>query len=65
MSEAAVDPQRRTWLITSAAVGGAGVVAAAVPFVQSFAPSERAKAAGASVEVDVSKLQPGEKIVVE
>lgn len=65
MSEATVDPQRRTWLITSAAVGGAGAVAAAVPFVGSFAPSERAKAAGASVEVDISKLQPGEKIVVE
>lgn len=65
MSEATPDPERRTWLITSCAVGGAGVAAAAVPFVASFAPSERAKAAGASVEVDVSKLQPGEKIVVE
>jgi ubiquinol-cytochrome c reductase iron-sulfur subunit len=65
MSEATLDPERRTWLIASCAVGGAGVAAAAVPFVASFAPSERAKAAGASVEVDVSKLQPGEKIVVE
>ena len=65
MSEAPLDQDRRTWLITSCAVGGAGAVAAAVPFVSSFAPSERAKAAGASVEVDVSKLQPGEKMVVE
>ncbi|TSE20259.1 Ubiquinol-cytochrome c reductase iron-sulfur subunit [Tepidimonas alkaliphilus] len=65
MSEATVDPERRTWLITSAAVGGAGAVAVAVPFLSSLAPSERAKAAGASVEVDVSKLQPGEKVVVE
>ena len=65
MSEATVDPQRRTWLITAGAMGGAGTVATLVPFVSSLAPSERAKAAGASVEVDVSKLQPGEKIVVE
>lgn len=65
MSEATVDQNRRTWLITSCAVGGAGAAAVAVPFVTSFAPSERAKAAGASVEVDVSKLQPGEKMVVE
>ena len=65
MSEATVNQERRTWLITSCAVGGAGAAAVAVPFVSSFAPSERAKAAGAAVEVDISKLQPGEKIVVE
>lgn len=65
MSEATVDNGRRTWLITSAAVGGVGAAAVAVPFVSSFSPSERAKAAGASVEFDVSKLQPGEKAVVE
>jgi len=65
MSEATVDNGRRTWLITSAAMGGVGAAAVAVPFVSSFSPSERAKAAGASVEFDVSKLQPGEKAVVE
>ena len=65
MSEATVDSGRRTWLITSAAVGGAGAAAVAVPFVSSFQPSERAKAAGAAVEFDVSTLQPGEKKVVE
>jgi ubiquinol-cytochrome c reductase iron-sulfur subunit len=65
MSEATVDNGRRTWLITSAAMGGVGAAAVAVPFVSSFAPSERAKAAGAAVEFDVSKLQPGEKAVVE
>ena len=65
MSEATVDNGRRTWLITSCAVGGAGAAAVAVPFVSSFQPSERAKAAGASVEVDISNLQPGEKVVVE
>lgn len=65
MSEATVDNGRRTWLITSCAVGGAGAAAVAVPFVSSFQPSERARAAGAAVEVDVSGLQPGEKVVVE
>jgi ubiquinol-cytochrome c reductase iron-sulfur subunit len=40
-------------------------VAAAVPFVSTFQPSEKAKAAGAAVEVDISSLKPGEKITVE
>ncbi len=69
MSEAtvdgAVDSSRRTWLITSCAMGGVGAAAVAVPFVSSFQPSERAKAAGAAVEVDISTLTPGEKRVVE
>ena len=59
--DATVDNSRRTWLITSAAMGGVGAAAVAVPFVSSFQPSERAKAAGAAVEVDISALQPGEK----
>jgi ubiquinol-cytochrome c reductase iron-sulfur subunit len=69
MSEAtvdgAVDNSRRTWLIASCAMGGVGAAAVAVPFVSSFQPSERAKAAGAAVEVDVSTILPGEKRVVE
>jgi len=69
MSEAtangAVDNSRRTWLITSCAMGGVGAAAVAVPFVSTFQPSERAKAAGAAVEVDVSTIAPGEKKVVE
>jgi ubiquinol-cytochrome c reductase iron-sulfur subunit len=65
MSEATVNNGRRSWLIATAAVGGAGTAAVAVPFVSSFQPSERAKAAGAAVEVDISKLAPGEKITVE
>jgi len=66
MSEATVDNSgRRVWLITSAAMGGVGAVAAAVPFVSTFQPSERAKAAGAAVEADISQLQPGQKMVVE
>jgi ubiquinol-cytochrome c reductase iron-sulfur subunit len=69
MSEAtvgapAIDSSRRTWLITSAAMGGVGAAAVAVPFVSSFQPSERAKAAGASVEVDISDVAPGTKKVV-
>jgi ubiquinol-cytochrome c reductase iron-sulfur subunit len=63
--DATVDSSRRTWLITSAAMGGVGAAAVAVPFVSSFEPSERAKAAGAAVEVDISSLKPGEKRVVE
>jgi ubiquinol-cytochrome c reductase iron-sulfur subunit len=40
-------------------------VALAVPLLESFSPSERAKAAGAAVEVDISRLKPGEKLTVE
>src|SRR5690242_20103031 len=57
--------RRRFLVAATSAVGAAGVVAAAVPFVMSFWPSERAKAAGAPVEVDISKLEPGQKINVE
>jgi ubiquinol-cytochrome c reductase iron-sulfur subunit len=63
--DATVDSSRRTWLITSCAMGGVGAAAVAVPFVSSFQPSERAKAAGAAVEVDVTSIAPGEKKVVE
>jgi len=63
--DATVDSSRRTWLITSCAMGGVGAAAVAVPFISSIQPSERAKAAGAAVEVDVSTLTPGQKIVVE
>lgn len=65
MSETPVDSSKRTWIITSACAGAVGGVAAAVPFVSSFQPSEKAKAAGAAVEVDISTLQEGEKITVE
>ena len=60
-----VDAEKRTWLIASSAVGALGTAAAVVPFVASFQPSERAKAAGASVEADISALKPGEKMTVE
>ena len=54
------DPSRRFWIGTTCAVGGAAGAALAVPFVSTFAPSEKARAAGAPVEVDVSTLAPGE-----
>ncbi len=60
-----LDPTKRNWILATAAVGGAGAAAVAVPFVSTFQPSERAKAAGAPVEVDISALKPGEKVTVE
>ncbi|MFT3850512.1 MAG: ubiquinol-cytochrome c reductase iron-sulfur subunit [Propionivibrio sp.] len=60
-----VDCGRRRLIIATAAVGGAGAVTALVPFLSSMLPSERAKAAGAPVEVDVSNLAPGQMITVE
>jgi ubiquinol-cytochrome c reductase iron-sulfur subunit len=65
MSEQQVDGAKRTWLIASGCMGAVGGTAVAVPFVSSFQPSERARAAGASVEVDISELKPGEKMTVE
>lgn len=65
MSDTPVDTSKRTWIITSGCVGAVGAGFAAVPFVSSFQPSERAKAAGAAVEVDISTLKPGEKVTVE
>jgi ubiquinol-cytochrome c reductase iron-sulfur subunit len=65
MSDKPVDNGKRTWLIASTCAGAVGGVAAAVPFVASFQPSERARAAGAPVEVDISTLKPGEKLTVE
>ena len=62
---ASVDKERRNAIIVTCAVGGAGVAAVAAPFLASLAPSERAKAAGAPVEVDVSSIPAGDKIVVE
>jgi len=65
MSNSTVDASKRTWLIASGCVGAVGAGFTAVPFVSSFQPSERAKAAGAPVEVDIGSLRPGEKITVE
>ena len=61
-----VDQDRRRFLTASATVAGAvGAAAVAVPFVSSMWPSERVKTAGAPVEVDISKIQPGMKITIQ
>ena len=65
MSEVKVDKDRRTWIAITCGAGAIGGAAVAVPFVSSFAPSERAKAAGAPVKADISALRPGEKMTVE
>jgi ubiquinol-cytochrome c reductase iron-sulfur subunit len=65
MSDTPADPARRNWVMITCGAGAVGGIGAAVPFVASFAPSDRARAAGAPVEVDVSALKPGEKTVVE
>jgi ubiquinol-cytochrome c reductase iron-sulfur subunit len=59
------DPQRRFWLMTTAAMGGVAAAATAIPFVSSFAPSERAKAAGGPVEVEIADIPPGGVKTVE
>lgn len=55
-----IDKERRATIAVAATVGGAGIIAAAVPFVTSFLPSERAKAAGAPVQADIAGMAPGE-----
>ena len=65
-TDAVVDEGKRRFLVGATGVfGGVGAVAAATPFVMALFPSERAKAAGAPVEVDISKIEPGQKIDVE
>ena len=66
MSNAPVDTGRRRFLTAATAVvGGVGAVAVAVPFIKSWNPSAKAKAAGAPVEVNISKVEPGQLIRVE
>ncbi len=60
------DLERRHFLTAATTIaGGVGVVGAAIPFVASFNPSARARALGAPVEVDISKVEPGALIKVE
>src|SRR6478736_1043059 len=60
MAESKVDGRKRRFLlIASGALGGIGTAAIAVPFFASMLPSARARAAGAPVEVDISKVEPG------
>jgi ubiquinol-cytochrome c reductase iron-sulfur subunit len=66
MSSDGVNSGRRRFLTAAtSAVGVAGVVGIAVPFVGSWNPSAKAKAAGAPVKTDIGKLEPGQMIVVE
>ncbi|MDP2247106.1 MAG: ubiquinol-cytochrome c reductase iron-sulfur subunit [Nitrosomonadales bacterium] len=66
MANQPVDQGKRRFLIAATtAVGGVAAVAVAAPFILSMTPSERAKAAGAAVEVDISKIEPGAMITVE
>jgi ubiquinol-cytochrome c reductase iron-sulfur subunit len=66
MADDEMDQGKRRFLLAATGVaGGVAAGAAAVPFVASMMPSERAKAAGAPVEVDLATLEPGQKVIVE
>jgi ubiquinol-cytochrome c reductase iron-sulfur subunit len=66
MSSDGVDNSRRRFLTAATSVvGGVGVVAAAVPFLSTWKPSARAQSAGAPVEADISKLEPGAQLIVK
>ncbi|ODT84379.1 MAG: ubiquinol-cytochrome c reductase iron-sulfur subunit, partial [Nitrosomonadales bacterium SCN 54-20] len=60
-----MNSRRRFLLAATSVAGGIATVAVATPFVMSMMPSERAKAAGAPVEVDISKVEPGMLLLVE
>ena len=64
-NEQPVDSGRRGAIVTTSLVGGIGGLCTALPFALTFQPSEKAKAAGAPVEVDISQLKDGERMVVE
>jgi len=66
MSSDGVDNSRRRFLTAGTVVVGAvGTVAVAVPFLKSWSPSAKARSAGAPVEADISKLEPGQQIIVK
>jgi ubiquinol-cytochrome c reductase iron-sulfur subunit len=60
-----VDNTRRNLVVATSVLGGAASLGAAAPFVASMWPSERAKAAGAPIKVDISAIAPGELKVFE
>jgi ubiquinol-cytochrome c reductase iron-sulfur subunit len=60
-----IDRERRAALVATCVVGGAGCAAAAVPYIASWGPSEREKAAGSPVDVDISSLPPGKMQIAE
>ncbi len=66
MADSNIDQGKRRFLVAAtSAVGGVAGVAVAVPFVLSMTPSARARAAGAPVEQDISKIEPGMMITIE
>lgn len=66
LPEDPIDEKRRRFVLaTTGALGGVGALCALTPFVASWMPSARAKAAGAPVEVDLSQLEPGQQATVE
>ena len=66
MSNVGVNTGRRRFLVVATSVvGAAGAAGAAIPFLGSWAPSAKAKAAGAPVRVNISKIDPGQQIVAE
>ncbi|MDI9336483.1 MAG: ubiquinol-cytochrome c reductase iron-sulfur subunit [Gammaproteobacteria bacterium] len=65
MQNKKIDQEKRFWLKATVATGALGGAVAIVPFVKSMSPSERAKAAGSAVEVDISNLKAGDRMVVE
>ena len=65
MNENKIDSMRRNLIAATTALAGVAGVGVAIPFVWSFWPSERAKAAGAPVEADISGIAPGELKIVE
>jgi len=60
-----VDNDRRVWMIACGAAGGVAAAATGGAFISTLAPSERAKAAGAPVEIDIAGMVPGELRTVE
>lgn len=64
-SDESVNSRRRFLTVATSTVGAAGAVGIAVPFLGSWNPSAKAKAAGAPVKADISKLEPGQMVVVE
>lgn len=65
MTDTDVNQSRRRIIAGTAVLGGAAGAVAAWPFIASFEPSERARALGAPVEVDIGKLEPGQLMTVE
>ena len=64
MTDHAVDADKRRFLTgTAAVIGGIGAGFAAIPFIASFQPSAKAKAIGAPIQVDIAKLEPGQRVI--